>query len=84
MNTSFFDDLSLRIKALLENSPVQDLDKNLRAMMTSAFAKMDLVTREEFDVQKALLARTREKLIDLEARLAKLEAERDSSQEKAT
>ena len=84
MNTSFFDDLSLRIKTLLQNSPVQDLDKNLRAMMTSAFAKMDLVTREEFDVQKALLARTREKLIDLEARLAKLEAERDSSQEKAS
>ncbi len=84
MNTSFFDDLSLRIKALLENSPVQDLDKNLRAMMTSAFAKMDLVTREEFDVQKALLARTREKLIEMEARLAKLEAERDSSQEKAS
>ena len=84
MNTSFFDDLSSRIKALLEQSPANDLDKNLRAMMTSAFAKMDLVTRDELDTQKALLARTREKLIDLEARLAKLESEPDSSAKKAT
>ena len=84
MNTSFFDDLSSRIKALLEQSPAKDLDKNLRAMMTSAFAKMDLVTRDELDTQKALLARTREKLIDLEARLAKLESEPDSSAKKAT
>ena len=53
-------------------------------MMTSAFAKMDLVTRDELDTQKALLARTREKLIDLEARLAKLESEPDSSAKKAT
>lgn len=83
MNTSFFDDLSLRIKALLEQSPAKDLDKNLRAMMTSAFAKMDLVTRDELDTQKALLARTREKLIDLEARLAKLESAPDSSAKKA-
>ena len=84
MNTSFFDDLSSRIKALLEQSPAKDLDKNLRAMMTSAFAKMDLVTRDEFDTQKALLARTREKLIDMEERLAKLESEPDSSAKKAT
>ena len=84
MNTSFFDDLSSRIKALLEQSPAKDLDKNLRAMMTSAFAKMDLVTRDELDTQKALLARTREKLIDMEERLAKLESEPDSSAKKAT
>lgn len=83
MNTSFFDDLSLRIKALLEQSPAKDLDKNLRAMMTSAFAKMDLVTRDELDTQKALLARTREKLTALEARLAKLESAPDPSQKKA-
>ena len=84
MNTQFFNDFSLRIKELLENSPAKDLDKNLRAMMTSAFAKMDLVTRNELDTQKALLARTREKLIDMEERLAKLESEPDSSAKKAT
>ena len=84
MNTQFFNDFFLRIKELLENSPAKDLDKNLRAMMTSAFAKMDLVTRNELDTQKALLARTREKLIDMEERLAKLESEPDSSAKKAT
>ncbi len=51
----------------------QDLDRNLRAGLEAALAKMDLVTREEFDVQSAVLARTREKLQRLEAQVAELE-----------
>ena len=82
MNPSFFNDLSLRIKAMLDQSPAKDLDKNLRALMTSAFARMDLVTREEFDIQAAVLARTREKLAALEVLVAKLESVRDSSKDK--
>lgn len=51
----------------------EDLEKNFRAVLQSSFAKMDLVSREEFDVQKAVLARTREKLEALEKQVAKLE-----------
>jgi BMFP domain-containing protein YqiC len=73
MNSTFLDDLSLRIKELLQQSPAKDLDKNLRALISTAFARMDLVTREEFDIQKAVLSRTREKLAELETRLVELE-----------
>jgi BMFP domain-containing protein YqiC len=52
----------------------QDIEKNIRALMQSTFAKMDLVTREEFDVQTAVLARTREKLEQLEKQVAELES----------
>ncbi|MEN8178523.1 MAG: accessory factor UbiK family protein [Pseudomonadota bacterium] len=50
-----------------------DLKKNLRANLDAGLAKLDLVTREEFDVQAAVLERTREKLTQLEAQLAELE-----------
>ncbi len=73
MTPTFLNDLSARLKALVEQTPAVDLDRNLRAFVTGTFSKMDLVTREEFDIQKALLARTREKLRELEARIAELE-----------
>jgi ubiquinone biosynthesis accessory factor UbiK len=50
-----------------------DIHRNLRAALEAGLAKLDLVTREEFDVQSAVLARTREKLAALEARVAELE-----------
>ena len=52
---------------------LREIEKNVRAMLASTFARLDLVTREEFDVQTAVLARTREKLAELEAKLAELE-----------
>ena len=69
----FFDELGTRMKEVLANSPVRDIEKNMRAMLAATFARLDLVTREEFDVQSDVLARTREKLAQLEARLAELE-----------
>ena len=68
-----FDELNARIKEVLADSPARDIEKNLRAMLTAVFARYDLVTRQEFDVQCAVLARTREKLMQLEAKLAALE-----------
>ena len=53
----------------------EDLEQNFRSVLTSGLSRLDLVTREEFDVQQAVLQRTREKLEDLSARLAELEAE---------
>lgn len=68
-------EISTRLSELIAASPAKDVEKNARALLTSGFAKLDLVTREEFDIQAALLARTREKLAALEARVAALEAE---------
>ncbi len=72
--TSSLEDLSERIREFLAASPAKDLEKNLRALLAAAFAKLDLATREEFDVQAKALARGREKLAELERRVAELEA----------
>ena len=69
-----FEDLSARISALLAQSPAKDAEKNLRALLAGFFAKFDLVTHEEFDVQTKLLTRAREQIKALEARVAELEA----------
>jgi len=71
--TEILEDLSARIGEFLAASPARDLEKNLRALLSGAFAKLDLATREEFDVQAKVLLRTREKLAELEARVAELE-----------
>jgi ubiquinone biosynthesis accessory factor UbiK len=73
MNT-FFNDLQSKINQAIENSPAKDIEKNVKSMMTQGFARLDLVTREEFDVQAQVLAKTRSKLEALEARVAELEA----------
>ena len=62
----------------MQQSPTADLEKNLKALMSQGFAKLDLLTREEFDVQTEVLARTRAKLELLEARVAELEAQKKS------
>ena len=67
------DELSAKFSEMLANSPAKDLEKNAKAMLAGTFSKLDLVTREEFDVQAQVLARTREQLAALEARLAALE-----------
>ncbi|MFN7572035.1 MAG: accessory factor UbiK family protein [Betaproteobacteria bacterium] len=70
---AFLEDLQQRIAALLADTPAADVQKNLKALLTQQLGKLDLVTREEFEVQSQVLARTREKLAALEARLAQLE-----------
>lgn len=75
-NPKILDEIGAKVSELLANSPAKDLEKNARALLSSGFSKLDLVTREEFDVQREVLARTREKLAELEQRVAQLEAER--------
>ncbi len=70
------DDISSKFSALLANSPAKDLEKNAKAVLAGLFGKLDLVTREEFDIQTQVLARTREKLKALEARVEALEKAR--------
>lgn len=72
--TDLFNDLQNKISEALRNSPAKDIEKNVRSMMSQGFSRLDLVTREEFDVQSQVLARTRARLEELEARVAALEA----------
>ena len=67
------EDFGNRMSALLANSPARDIEKNAKAMVSGLIGKLDVVTREEFDVQAELLRRTRERLLQLEARVEALE-----------
>ncbi|WP_165006610.1 accessory factor UbiK family protein [Neisseria yangbaofengii] len=69
-----FEEIGNKLSETIANSPAKDMEKNVKAMLGSAFNRMDLVTREEFDIQQQVLIKTRTKLVELEARLAKLEA----------
>jgi BMFP domain-containing protein YqiC len=69
-----FDDLNQRIADALRDTPAADLEKNLRALLVSWFDRLDLVSREDFDVQRKLLERAQAKLAELERRTAELEA----------
>jgi hypothetical protein len=73
---AFLDDLQQRLASLIEGTPAADLQRNLKALLSQHFAQLELVTREEFDAQVRVLARSREKLQDLERRLAELETKR--------
>lgn len=73
--SNFFTDMQNKISQAIENSPARDIEKNVKAMMAQGFSKLDLVTREEFDVQAQVLAKTRTKLEALEAQVAALEAQ---------
>lgn len=68
-----FNDLQSRFSDLLKNSPARDVERNMRAMLSQGFSKLDLVTREEFDAQTQVLVRTRTRLEELERRVAELE-----------
>ena len=74
----FFEDLSARIDETLRGSPAQDIEKNLKALLASWFDRMDLVLREDFEVQKKLLERAQAKLAELEGRIAELEGRKPS------
>ncbi|WP_028456357.1 accessory factor UbiK family protein [Chitinilyticum litopenaei] len=74
LKEKLFDEIAGKISDVIAASPAKDVEKNVRAMLASALTKLDLVTREEFDVQQEVLARSREKLNELEARIAALES----------
>ena len=75
-DTQNLDDLVRRLADLMPDSVKhlqQDIEKNLKSGLSSAMQRMDLVTREEYEVQATLLARSRERLAELEARIHALE-----------
>lgn len=74
VNMQLIEDLSIKFRELIKNSPAGDLETNFRALIEGAFTKLELVSREEFDIQADVLRHTREKLSKLEAKLEQLES----------
>ena len=72
-NSEKINEISSKINEMIKLSPLVDVEKNINALIKSAFTKMELVSREEFDVQAEVLRNTREKLVLLEEKLAELE-----------
>ena len=79
LNSKLFEDLTAKLTEAANSSPAKDIEKNVRALLAQGFAKLDLVTREEFDVQAEVLARARQQLTVLEARVAELETQRNTA-----
>ena len=73
IDSKFFDELSKHLSAVIAASPAADIEKNIRALLSGVFTRLDLVTREEFDVQANMLQRTRANLQALETRVAQME-----------
>ena len=73
LDPKLFEEFSARLGAIVAASPIADVEKNARALLATFFTKLDLVSREEFDIQAQVLLRTREKLKALEERVARLE-----------
>jgi len=74
IDKTLFEDLNERLGEALRNSPAQDIERNLRALLAAWLDRLDVVLREDFEVQKKLLERAQAKLADLERRIAQLES----------
>ncbi len=81
MNKTLLDNLQATIGPLIENSPLKDVEQNIRAMLTQAVAKLDVVTSEDFEVQKLAFTQMRDALASLEKRVAALEAKANKQSE---
>ena len=73
------DDLTAQLKALLAGNPGEDLQKNLRATLAAGLARMDVVTKQEFDVQREMLSALRTQIEQLSARVDALERDKSGS-----
>ena len=74
LNNEKLNEISNKIREIVKDSPLPDIEKNIAALLKGMFTKMELVTREEFDVQMEVLKRTRQKLEELEKKLSEIEA----------
>jgi ubiquinone biosynthesis accessory factor UbiK len=74
LNNEKLKEISNKIREIVKDSPLPDIEKNIDALLKGMFTKMELVTREEFDIQTEVLKRTRQKLEELEKKLFEIEA----------
>jgi BMFP domain-containing protein YqiC len=79
-NPRFLDEIGTRLSEILAKSPAQDAEKNVRALLAAFFERFDLVTREDFEVQKRVLERAQARISELEHRLGQIEAGRPDGQ----
>ncbi|MDT8364586.1 MAG: accessory factor UbiK family protein [Nitrosomonas sp.] len=87
LNKNVLDEIGGKINEILSNSPARDVEKNMRTMLSGIFTRLDLVTREEFEVQQEVIKRARIKLGELEDRINHLEnllRQQQTSTEKET
>ncbi len=75
-----FEELGNKMNELMQSGPAKDFEKNAKAMLSAGFSKLDLVTREEFEVQKALLENALGRIDALEKRIAVLEGKAGATQ----
>jgi hypothetical protein len=73
LNQKLLDEISTKVNEVIAQSPVKDVEQNMRILLSGVFTKLDLVTRDEFNVQQEMLIRTREKLTELESIITELE-----------
>lgn len=74
-NPDKLNEISNKIRGIVSDSPLADVEKNVNALLKGALTKMELVSREEFDIQAEVLRNTREKLTLLERKLSELESQ---------
>ena len=79
LNKNIIDEINTKVSEILQNSPAKDIEKNIKVLLSGAFTRLDLVTRDEFDIQQEVLQRTREKLMILEGRVSGLETQLSKS-----
>ena len=84
LNKNIVDEINAKVSEILQHSPAKDIEKNIKVLLSGAFTRLDLVTRDEFDIQQEVLQRTREKLMILEGRVSELEAQLSKSAYKST
>ena len=73
LNQKLLDEISTKVNEVIAQSPVKDVEQNMRILLSGVVTKLDLVTRDEFNVQQEMLIRTREKLTELESIITELE-----------
>lgn len=79
--TQWMEDLQKNVSDLIAKSPAADIERNVRSMMTQAFSRLDLVTREEFDVQADMLTRARAKVDQLAEQVQQLQTRLEAIEE---
>lgn len=80
---AFFQDFQQKVMDLIKASPAADIERNIKALMGQTFNKLELVSREEFDIQAAVLQSLQARVDALEARLAQQADKRDGGQPNA-
>lgn len=73
MNKKILDDLQTKLGQIMASSPAKDIERNIRATLTQAISRLDVVTTEEYEIQKLIITQMQNKILSLETRLVELE-----------